>query len=363
MSDPREITGLYEIVGVAVSSLSAKPHFITELKELIEKLEGQIQDYRRTKFGPKSEKLDPAQLELALEDLETAIAETQAQIAIVEEKIAASATDPEKAAPSKQRKARALPQNLPRVERVIEPDSIACPCGCGNKVRIGEDRTERLDFIPARYQVIVTIRPKYACPKGRIFGSPPKAGRHDVAYMLARDCLFPWLTAVQNAEFGARIRHADRHETHERALHLLEAVGLKGFEDNYPKALSHGMRQRVALARTFCLDSPLLLMDEPFGALDAQTKMQLEDAGDNPDGVGQCHGGRQSAAGRDDPYPWRVLRHWRHGYPDCTKSRSTGFRDRRLRGKMQGLRVPRCGAGDQLQAGGFCRGRQVTDRW
>jgi NitT/TauT family transport system ATP-binding protein len=54
-------------------------------------------------------------------------------------------------------------------------------------------------------------------------------------------------------------------------------VGLKGFEDTYPKALSQGMRQRVALARTFALDSPILLMDEPFGALDAQTKLQLED--------------------------------------------------------------------------------------
>lgn len=147
--------------------VAEKDAFITELKELIEKLESQVQDYRRTKFGPKSEKLDPAQMELALEDLETAIAETQAQIALVEEKIAASDPDPEKSVPRKKRKARALPQNLPRVERVIEPDSIACPCGCGNMVRIGEDRTERLDLIPARYQVIVTIRPKYACPKGR----------------------------------------------------------------------------------------------------------------------------------------------------------------------------------------------------
>ncbi|MGK9260217.1 IS66 family transposase [Sinorhizobium meliloti] len=147
--------------------VAEKDAFITELKELIEKLESQVQDYRRTKFGPKSEKLDPAQMELALEDLETAIAETQAQIAFVEEKIAASGPDLEKGVPRKERKARALPQSLPRVERVIEPDSIACPCGCGNMVRIGEDRTERLDHIPARYQVIVTIRPKYACPKGR----------------------------------------------------------------------------------------------------------------------------------------------------------------------------------------------------
>ena len=110
-----------------------------------------------------------------------------------------------------------------------------------------------------------------------IFGSPPRAGRHDVAYMLARDCLFPWLTAEENAEFGADVRHVDRTVRRQRVQRLLKAVGLEGFEKSYPKALSHGMRQRVALARTFCLESPLLLMDEPFGALDAQTKLQLED--------------------------------------------------------------------------------------
>ena len=158
--------------------VAEKDAFITELKQLIEKLESQVQDYRRTKFGPKSEKLNPTQMELALEDLETAMAETQAQIAFVEEKIAASVPDREKSAPRKERKARALPQGLPRVERVIEPDSIACPCGCGNMVRIGEDRTERLDQIPARYQVIVTIRPKYACPKGRTGVVQAKAPAH-----------------------------------------------------------------------------------------------------------------------------------------------------------------------------------------
>lgn len=158
--------------------VAEKEAFITELKELIEKLEGQVQDYRRTKFGPKSEKLEPAQLELALEDLETAIAETQAQIADVEDKIAASERDPEKHKPRAPRKARALPESLPRVERVIEPASILCPCGCGDMVRIGEDRTERLDYIPARYQVIVTVRPKYACPKGRTGVVQAKAPAH-----------------------------------------------------------------------------------------------------------------------------------------------------------------------------------------
>lgn len=155
-----------------------KEAFTTELKELIERLEGQVQDYRRTKFGPKSEKLDPSHLELALEDLETAIAETQAQIAAGEEKIAASARDPEKRKPRVPRKARALPESLPRVERVVEPDSIACPCGCGDMVRIGEDRTERLDYIPARYHVIVTVRPRYACPKGRTGVVQAKAPAH-----------------------------------------------------------------------------------------------------------------------------------------------------------------------------------------
>jgi transposase len=155
-----------------------KDAFITELTALVEKLEGQVGQYRHAKFGPKSEKLDPAQLELALEDLEAAIAETQEQIAAVEEKIAASETDPEKKAPRKKRKARALPEHLPRVERVIEPDSIVCPCGCGDMVRIGEGRVDRLDYIPARYQVIVTIRPKYACPKGRAGVVQAKAPAH-----------------------------------------------------------------------------------------------------------------------------------------------------------------------------------------
>lgn len=158
--------------------VAEKEAFIVELKDLIAKLEGQVQDYRRTKFGPKSEKLDPAQLELALEDLETAIAETQAQIAAVEDRIAASEPDPEKRKPREPRKARALPESLPRIERVLEPDSIACPCGCGDMVRIGEDRTERLDYIPARYQVIVTVRPKYACPKGRTGVVQAKAPAH-----------------------------------------------------------------------------------------------------------------------------------------------------------------------------------------
>jgi NitT/TauT family transport system ATP-binding protein len=110
-----------------------------------------------------------------------------------------------------------------------------------------------------------------------VFGRPPQAGHSDTAYMMARDGLLPWLKALENAEFGASLRGMAPERRRERALRLLKSVGLESFTDAYPKQLSHGMRQRVALARTFCLESSLLLMDEPFGALDAQTKLQLEE--------------------------------------------------------------------------------------
>ena len=114
--------------------------------------------------------------------------------------------------------------------------------------------------------------------KVEVLGKPAREGNPDVAYMLARDCLLPWRDTLGNAMYGMEARGAHRRKEREaKARDLLERVGLKDFADHYPKALSHGMRQRNALARTFCLDSPVLLMDEPFGALDAQTKLQLED--------------------------------------------------------------------------------------
>jgi NitT/TauT family transport system ATP-binding protein len=105
----------------------------------------------------------------------------------------------------------------------------------------------------------------------------PRPGHPLVGYMLARDALFGWRTVRRNVELGAEIRGQDEALREIRAVELIRQVGLAGYEDAYPKALSHGMRQRAALARTFCLDVAVLLMDEPFGALDAQTKLQLED--------------------------------------------------------------------------------------
>ncbi|WP_211330634.1 ABC transporter ATP-binding protein [Halalkalicoccus subterraneus] len=86
---------------------------------------------------------------------------------------------------------------------------------------------------------------------------------------------FPWLTVIENVEFGVRMNGMDETERRRRAQEMLDLVGLSGFEDTYPNELSGGMNQRVAIARTLVMDPDVLLMDEPFGALDEQTRLIL----------------------------------------------------------------------------------------
>jgi NitT/TauT family transport system ATP-binding protein len=97
-----------------------------------------------------------------------------------------------------------------------------------------------------------------------------------VGYMLQKDLLFPWRTALANVTLGMEIRGASSREARDRARALLAQLGLDGFEGAYPATLSGGMRQRVALARTFVNDPDVLLLDEPFASLDFQTKILIE---------------------------------------------------------------------------------------
>jgi NitT/TauT family transport system ATP-binding protein len=89
--------------------------------------------------------------------------------------------------------------------------------------------------------------------------------------------LFPWLTVEQNIEFGLRERRVRKAERRARVHRLIAAVGLAGFEKRYPQELSGGMRQRVALGRVLVNDPKILLMDEPFAALDAQTRTLMQE--------------------------------------------------------------------------------------
>lgn len=88
--------------------------------------------------------------------------------------------------------------------------------------------------------------------------------------------LFPWLTVMGNVEFGPKVRGMSKKERHERAQHYIELVGLKGFENSYPIELSGGMSQRVGIARVYCNEPEVMLMDEPFGHLDAQTRYLMQ---------------------------------------------------------------------------------------
>jgi NitT/TauT family transport system ATP-binding protein len=139
--------------------------------------------------------------------------------------------------------------------------SIVGPSGCG--------KTTLLSMIsglirPSRGSVVVDGTPVDGLRPGLM------------GYMFARDSLLPWRKVARNIRLGLEFdkREIDRDR---RVQELVATVGLTGFEDHYPDQLSHGMRQRVALARTLAGDPEVLLMDEPFGALDAQTRTLMQE--------------------------------------------------------------------------------------
>jgi NitT/TauT family transport system ATP-binding protein len=109
---------------------------------------------------------------------------------------------------------------------------------------------------------------------GELYGATPSWG------LLVRqeNSLFPWMTALENAAFGLEMLGVPRIERERAARELLRRHGLGGRERAYPRELSAGMKQRVAVIRAFLADPPLLLMDEPFGALDSQTRARLQKA-------------------------------------------------------------------------------------
>ena len=96
-----------------------------------------------------------------------------------------------------------------------------------------------------------------------------------VGFVTQDSNLFPWATTLANVEFPLAVRGVSRRQRRERALEWINTVGLAGFENSYPSQLSGGMQKRVSIARTFIYEPDVILLDEPFGALDAQTRMML----------------------------------------------------------------------------------------
>jgi NitT/TauT family transport system ATP-binding protein len=106
-------------------------------------------------------------------------------------------------------------------------------------------------------------------------GAPVVGLNTEVGYVTQDSNLFPWLTALGNVEFPLAIRGVPLKERRDKAMHWLRLVGLEGFEKHYPSQLSGGMQKRVSIVRTLIYEPAVILLDEPFGALDAQTRMGL----------------------------------------------------------------------------------------
>jgi NitT/TauT family transport system ATP-binding protein len=151
-------------------------------------------------------------------------------------------------------------QNVSVAIRDGEVVALIGPSGCGKSTLLNMGSGL---YRPTEGEVLVDGE--------RVTGPNPH-----VAFMLQKDLLLPWRTILQNAELGLEIRGVAAQDRRARAHALLGQCHLAGFENHYPHQLSGGMRQRAALARTLVIDPVVLLMDEPFSALDAQTKMVLQ---------------------------------------------------------------------------------------
>jgi NitT/TauT family transport system ATP-binding protein len=185
--------------------------------------------------------------------------------------------------PGRRDQAPAAPAALADVAEAIQIRDVSKAFGRGASSLLALDRVS----LTVNRGEFVCLIGASGCGKSTLLSvvaglDTPTAGTVDtgsskVALMFQEPALFPWLTAARNVELALRVHGMPRAQRKKRAVELLEAVHLNGFADKRPHELSGGMRQRVAMARALAQDADVLLMDEPFGALDAMTRDLLHD--------------------------------------------------------------------------------------
>jgi transposase len=222
---------------------------LAEVEEARRRLEIIVGELRCDKFGAKSEKLSPDQCNLPLEDVEIA----QGVLDAAQEK-AEAAIKGKPTGGACPRNRGHLPAHLPRVERVIEPDNILCPCGCGEMTRISEDISERLDLIPAQLRVLVTRRPKYACRRCSAAVAQAHAAEHVVPGGLPTEAL---IAQVIVAKFGDHLpfyRQADIYARQGIRLDRATLGNWAGRACFHLQPIAAHMRQHLAAADRLFMD-------------------------------------------------------------------------------------------------------------
>ena len=173
---------------------------------------------------------------------------------------------------------------------LLQVDGVSKRFGAGDSTVTAVDRVS-LDVAPGEFVSVIgpsgcgkstlfhIIGGLTDCTEGRVtIEGEPIAGPHpSVGMVFQEESTFPWRNVIDNVAFPLELRGMARVERHERAQHFVDMVGLRGFSRRMPSELSGGMRQRVSIARTLASEPRILLMDEPFAALDEQTRLLLGD--------------------------------------------------------------------------------------
>lgn len=162
------------------------------------------------------------------------------------------------------RRAKSKVRALDEINLEVQKGEVICilgPSGCGKST-------------------LLNIVAGFLPPSGgevRVDGRPVVEPGPDRGFVFQEFALFPWRTVLENIEFGPVLKGMEKADRHARARELIQRIHLTGFEDKYPFELSGGMKQRVGIARALANDPEVLLMDEPFGALDAQTRRVMQE--------------------------------------------------------------------------------------